>query len=376
MSEYQFIHFLAIDRPLDEKQLAFMRRQSSRAEVSRWKFTNEYHYGDFRGDALEMLRRGFDVHLHFANYGTRLLMFRLPGGLPCDRKLFEQFAPEYGLTWHKDKSGPGGVLEIQPEADAGTWNEDFFDTDELLPTIAPVWGLLVNGDLRPLYIMWLACNAWEEDVLEPPVPAGMGSLPESLVALAKFYEISQSVLDAVAERSAPAPETLDQNLALTNWLSDRSEQEVRELAQQLLIGDPVVARAEIMTQVRTQSECPDWPVTKPTRTTTTIHAAAKTIVERRRKQIREKLARDRIERLKQLAADPDKAIALARSLVKQRSTTSYELAAQELADLREALNSAEGNRKVAAVATKLFRDNPTLNRLKSALRKKGLAPVG
>lgn len=53
MSEYQFVHFLAIDRPLNDEQLDFMQRQSSRAEITRWSFTNEYHYGDFHGNARE-----------------------------------------------------------------------------------------------------------------------------------------------------------------------------------------------------------------------------------------------------------------------------------------------------------------------------------
>ncbi len=39
MSEYQYLHFLAIDRPLDDEQLEFMRRQSTRAEVSQWEFS-------------------------------------------------------------------------------------------------------------------------------------------------------------------------------------------------------------------------------------------------------------------------------------------------------------------------------------------------
>ena len=51
MSEYQFVHFLAIDRPLDDEQLEFMEKQSSRAEITRREFTNEYHYGEFRGNA-------------------------------------------------------------------------------------------------------------------------------------------------------------------------------------------------------------------------------------------------------------------------------------------------------------------------------------
>ena len=51
MSEYQYIHFMALDKPLNDKQLEFMGRQSSRAEITQWEFTNEYHFGDFHGIA-------------------------------------------------------------------------------------------------------------------------------------------------------------------------------------------------------------------------------------------------------------------------------------------------------------------------------------
>ncbi len=70
MSEYQCVAFRAIDKPVSNKDLEYMRRQSSRAKVTAWSFDNEYHYGDFRGNAPEMMRRGYDIHLHYANYGT------------------------------------------------------------------------------------------------------------------------------------------------------------------------------------------------------------------------------------------------------------------------------------------------------------------
>lgn len=89
MSEHQYVHFIAIDRPLKDKELAYMRQQSTRAEITPWEFTNEYHYGDFHGNAKEMLRRGYDMHVHYANFGIRRLLIRLPGGLPCDRKTFK-----------------------------------------------------------------------------------------------------------------------------------------------------------------------------------------------------------------------------------------------------------------------------------------------
>ena len=94
MSVYQYVYFAAVDKPLDNQQLEYMRHQSTRAEVTRWQFTNEYHYGDFHGNSLEMMRRGYDVHLHYANYGVRKLMFRLPLGLPVGAKQFKAYATE------------------------------------------------------------------------------------------------------------------------------------------------------------------------------------------------------------------------------------------------------------------------------------------
>ena len=80
MSEYQYIAFRAVDRPLTDKETAFAETQSSRAEISRWSFENEYHDGDFRGDPDKLLRGGYDVHLHYANFGIRRVLLRLPHG--------------------------------------------------------------------------------------------------------------------------------------------------------------------------------------------------------------------------------------------------------------------------------------------------------
>ncbi len=79
MSEYQYVAFRAVDRPLTDRELAYAEKQSTRAEISRWSFENEYHYGDFHGDVEGLLRHGYDVHLHYANYGTRSIALRLPG---------------------------------------------------------------------------------------------------------------------------------------------------------------------------------------------------------------------------------------------------------------------------------------------------------
>ena len=78
MSEYQYYEFLAVDRPLDERQQAEVRALSTRARITATSFTNEYHWGNFRGDPRKMIERYYDAHLYLTNWGTHQVMLRLP----------------------------------------------------------------------------------------------------------------------------------------------------------------------------------------------------------------------------------------------------------------------------------------------------------
>ena len=95
-----------------------MRQQSSRAEITPWSFDNEYQYGDFRGDARNMLRRGYDIHLHYANFGIRKLLIQLPHNLPNTPGARPYFA-EDGLQFLMDRQGQGGILSISPHHEPG-----------------------------------------------------------------------------------------------------------------------------------------------------------------------------------------------------------------------------------------------------------------
>jgi hypothetical protein len=371
MSEYQFIHFLAIDRPLDEEQLEFMQEQSSRAEITPWEFTNEYQFGDFHGNAIEMLRRGYDVHLHYANFGIRRLMFRLPAGLPCDRATFDAFCVDPGVEWIADKKGRGGILAIDPEADAGTYDDDLYDASALLPKIAPVRELLIGGDLRPLYLAWLACN-FDEESLEPPLPAGLDKLTSALDALADFYAINTDLLAAAAAQSPPAPKPSDADKMFDRWIAKQPPESLRKLVRRLLAGDAAATRAETLSQIRDEVGAAVWPLAKPARTLAELRKSAEMLREQRLRQERQRKEAARRERLAAIAADPDKAIANVEKLVKERSVAGYERAVRELVDLREALGPELGPARAAAVAESLRHKNPQLRRLTSSLRNHGL----
>jgi hypothetical protein len=370
MSEYQFIHFLAIDRPLDDKQLAFMEEQSTRAEITKWSFTNEYHYGDFHGDAAEMLRRGYDVHLHYANFGIRRLMIRLPTGLPCDEAVFDAFRVEYGIDWNADKKGNGGILSIEPEADAGTYDEDLWDLGDLLPQIAPVREQLMAGDLRPLYLAWLAC-CQDDDACEPPVPAGLSKPTPAMVAMATLYAVDEDILAAAAQQSPPLPKSPDAEQSLAKWIANQPPKRLQSLVGRLLGADAAEARVETLAQIREETGAATWPLAEPTRTFAELRELAETLCGQRlqRKTLAEEAARRK--HLAAVAANPDKAVADVEILVNERSTTSYEKAAAALADLREALGPELGPKKANAVAERLRRQNPTRRQLARALRERG-----
>jgi len=161
MSEYQYYEFLAIDRPLTAAEQAEVRQLSTRARITATSFTNEYHWGDFRGDPHLMMRRYYDAHLYLANWGTHQIMLRLPRTL-----LSPEIAEQYGVDGHVGVTATpeSVILDLISEDDSGEWVEGAEDS---LSAIVGVRSELAAGDLRALYLAWLSAYGeweWDEDV--------------------------------------------------------------------------------------------------------------------------------------------------------------------------------------------------------------------
>lgn len=121
MSEYQYYEFLAIDRPLTDRQQAEVRALSTRAHITATSFTNEYHWGDFRGDPHRMMERYYDAHLYLANWGTHQVMLRLPQTV-LDPALAERYcAGDRVSAW---TSGEHIILNFTSEAEEEYWEDD------------------------------------------------------------------------------------------------------------------------------------------------------------------------------------------------------------------------------------------------------------
>ncbi|MEM6692627.1 MAG: hypothetical protein AAF664_24570 [Planctomycetota bacterium] len=371
MSEYQYIYFEAVDKPLNDKQLDYMHRQSTRAEITEWQFQNEYHFGDFRGNSSEMMRRGYDVHLHYANFGVRKIQLSLPSGIPISTKLLKTYSMDESVEWTKDKNGKGGVLSIDPDCDAGSYYEGYYEIDQLTSSISKIRDGLIAGDTRLFYLTWLAFS-WDEDALEPQVPAGLSKLPPELIELANFYELDCDVITAASDQSPSLPERAGGKISLDTWLESQSPENLRSLLRRVLAGDAAAVRAESLVAVRDQSETAMWPTNEGSRTLGELRQQATSKAEQRRKreQASEKRKRDR--HLAKIRKDPSAAISDAEKLIQTRSTVNYSEAASLLADLRDAIGGEEGARMAEQAANILVKQYPTRHHLKRTFKVKGL----
>jgi len=230
MSEYQYYEFLAVDRPLNDKQIDTVRRYSTRAEITSTRFVNEYHWGDFRGDVRDFLRRFFDVFVYVANWGTRRFAFRAPAD-SIDPKSVRPYQSDTGLEVHV--AGEHVFFDICSETED---DEDWDDGGGWMASLAPLREEVLCGDLRPFYLAWLAAipaNDVDEDDLEPPVPAGLGDLSVAQRALVDFIKIDEDLL-AVAAQTSPAATAKEDGLA--DWIAGLPEAEKNDLLTQLCHG--------------------------------------------------------------------------------------------------------------------------------------------
>src|SRR6478736_6508204 len=120
MSEYQYYEFQAIDRRLTPNEMKELRQISTRAEITPSGLTNEYHWGDFKGNPSKLMEKYFDLFFYFANWGTRQLMLRLPKGALETKPLAEFATSEFlGIKAFKDCV----VIDFRSEDESGDWEE-------------------------------------------------------------------------------------------------------------------------------------------------------------------------------------------------------------------------------------------------------------
>ncbi len=226
MSEYQRYEFMTIDRPLTREQLDAVNALSSHIEASSTHALIEYHWGDFKHDPIKVLHEFFDAFLYWANWGAPELAFRFPHGiLPVD--LIDDYDLDEFVTFTKYPHYD--ILDIHFGEMEGP--DEWIDYE--LGSLIAIRDELMEGDLRALYIVWLASRLMiegydeeedeedeedeeeeeedeeeqeeeDEEISVPPVPPGFGTLTAAQQALAELLQVPQELLVATGRHSNAA----------------------------------------------------------------------------------------------------------------------------------------------------------------------------
>jgi hypothetical protein len=313
------------------------------------------------------------------------MRLRLPLGLPFPAKQITRYFDIEALKWTKDKKGAGGILRIAPSLEDVPYLEVSFD--QLFDAATVLRQMLAAGDLRALYFLWLCClNDFNQDIdelYEPPVPHGLADFPEPVKAILLLFDLDPLLVDAAA---AGIPNFDANDITSTmeqKWISSLAPNQMTKIIQMLLSGDPVELKNSLVSEMRAQLPCIDWPSSNLKRSASALldltQILRKTVDQQKElkaaakaKREAEKAEIQRQKRMVEMKAAPGDWLKKTSKLVEERRTDNYREAAKILSDLREAIGGSEGEKIARTHAAHLAKKYPTLNVLKSSLRKSGL----
>ena len=344
MSEYQYYEFLAIDRPLNENEINELRALSTRATITPVSFTNSYNWGDFKGNPDKLMQRYFDVHVYVANWMTAIFMVRLPiEALP--KETAEALAVSYMLGFKATKTYWVITWSLEESE-----NYDRFGMEDgrgWMARLAPVRDELLSGDMRSLYIGWLAGVTGEmmdDDEMEPVSISGLGSLTAAQQALVEFLEVDPDLLAGAGMGSPAAQRDEISEKDMDRWIDALPRNEVKAVLEQLLDGKRHLAERSI------KNRFAEWrrglqtdKIDPPRRTVGELRKNAETARQirmenqkrdRKRREIRRRKEREAY--LKNLSKNFPKAWKSVAKTVERGSGLAYDEACRALVDISEA----------------------------------------
>jgi hypothetical protein len=306
--------------------------------------------------------------------------------MPADKSVWSHYVDGEHVKWRMDSKGQAGILTLHPFHEPGEL-EEVWEFEKYVDSAIYLRERLISGDLRPLYVLWL-CGAYDDyndpaEVIEPPVPHGIDEMVTHVADLMSFYGLDPLLLISAGENVEAAPSRSSKDDCLSQWLSSLSNKQAKELLRDLLSGDTPSVKAKVLAEIRNSQEIAAWPTTERSRSfaellqrTDELRAkeSAKKIRKAEAKEKREakKAERERQKRMQEMEKAPKTWLKEAEQLVDARGTENYRAAAEILSDLREAVGGDEGERIARRHAAHLAKKHPTLNHLKSSLRKHGL----
>lgn len=234
MSEYQYYEFVAIDRPLSRTEMAELRAVSTRAVITPDGFTNRYEWGDLKADPTDWMRRYFDAFVYLADWCSCDLSLRLPKAVFRKAEL-EPFIHPFVLSAKATDTHWLLWWSLEESENYDRFVED--DGSGWMRRLIPLRDELMRGDLRPLYLGWLAAgDALHDDALEPEVPCGLADLSPAQQALVEFLEIDPDLLEAASMNSAAATSSHDETLPISTWLDTWQAADMQDVLKTIALG--------------------------------------------------------------------------------------------------------------------------------------------
>lgn len=380
MSEHQYYEFQAIDRPLGEREMAQLRAVSTRARITPTSFVNDYSWGNFKGNSDHWMDNYFDAFLYIANWGTHVLKLRLPSRL-LDPQAVRPYADCDGLSLRHN--GERVILTFEADTDdRGDWSEGEGQLARLLPLRAD----LARGDLRALYLGWLACLRTEEpdeEELEPPVPPGLAQLNGPLAALAEFLYLDQDLIAAAAQASGPAMATTVEREEVRAWVAALPPAQKDELLVRLVADEAPGLAAELLQRLLRERRAADpeqAPAPRRRSVAELLRTAAAIGEERRRVQAQQRAAQkarreqeaaaSRAAHLERIAGLEPNLWGQVDELIANKQSKSYDQAVTVLLDLRDLAvrdgRAAQFAERLAALRERHGRKGTFLERLRKA----------
>ncbi|RJF97654.1 hypothetical protein [Noviherbaspirillum saxi] len=345
MSEYQYYEFVAIDRPLTRNEMAELRSRSSRATITATSFVNEYNWGDLKADPADWMRSYFDAFVYTANWCSCRLSLRLPHEA-FDEAELKRFATQYALMI--DNSGAHWIISWS--LDEGQDYDRFgMETGQgWMGRLMPLRDELLRGDLRPLYLGWLAgVSAGEvtNNAVEPDVPPGMAQLSAAQQALVEFLEIDPDLMVAATAGSQKIEDYWHDDDSVEVWVAELRRNEIETVFNLLLQG------ASHQAERRVKSEFLAWLKESGSRESSSakphkvaeLRALAEEAKTLRLKREEEEHVRQEAERRKQreaylltLAADFDRHWKAIDDHAERGTASGYDEAKRAIVDLADA----------------------------------------
>jgi hypothetical protein len=346
MSEYQYYEFVAIDQPLTPRQMAELRACSSRASITPTSFVNEYHWGGLKGDPDDWMRRYFDAHVYVTDMCVCCFMVRVPREI-FDSATLNAFATESSIYIGRSESHWIISWNLNESENYDRFCED--DGRGWMGRLVALRDELLRGDLRSLYLGWLAgvtIGEVEEGESEPPPPQGLSRLTAAQQALLGFLEVDPDLVAATSNGDVGIDaESDDTDRQMDVWIAGLPADDSRQALKLLLSGQSNRAERQLKSRFLTWQKANSATRVTATvlRTVANLRELASSAEKVRRQWETEQRIKFKAEQqaqrdayLRTLAADFDRCWQMLDKKAERGIASAYDEVSRAVVDLAEA----------------------------------------